>query len=498
MNWLPWVGIAVPVIVVILIIKWVLSLRRVVKPSEVHVVRRGKVTEIYGNVKPVVSAAKADTGGGTSQADETAGNIPQVDESAGNVYYHIPAWVPIWGVEVQVLPLHNFSVDLDGYEAYDKDKLPFVVDVTAFFRIADYRQAASRIEDNDTLEEHLTKIVQGAVRTILAQDILDEIMTKRSVYGVQFTEEVSANLKEWGIVPVKSVELMDIRDKQGERVISNIMEKKKSAIDMESRKEVAKNKREAETAELEAQQAVDVRREEKEEAVGKRKAEREKAVGIANQKSQQEVQEQAKITKEKEMEVTKVGTIRQAEIDKEKKIVNAEADKESETIKADAQVLVAERRKTEAEHTAQAEYVKKTKDSEAQLVAAQNEAAGIQAKGEAEAVAKEKAGLAEVQPQITLAQEIGENQGYQTYLIEIKKVEAQQAVGIEQAKNLGNAQIKIIANAGGNVAEGVGSVMDLFTAKGGQALGGMLEAFAGTEAGQQLLSRLVPPSDEKK
>ena len=487
LNYLPWVGVAALVIVVVCIIKWVLNLRRVVKPSEVHVVRRGKVTEIYGNVKPVVSAADEDTGGG----------VPQADESAGNVYYHIPAWVPIWGVEVQVLPLHNFSVDLDGYEAYDKDKLPFVVDVTAFFRIADYRQAASRIEDNDTLEEHLTKIVQGAVRTILAQDLLEEIMTSRSKYGEQFTQEVFANLKEWGIVPVKSVELMDIRDKDGEKVISNIMEKKKSAIDMESRKEVAKNKQAAETAELEALQAVEVRREEKEQAVGERKAEREKAVGIAEEQSKQQVQEQAKLTKEKEMEVLKVATLQQAEIDKQKIVIDANANKESETIKADAQVLVAERRKTEAEHTAQAEYVKKTKESEALLVAAKNEATGIQAKGEAEAVAKEKAGLAEVQPQITLAKEVAENQGYQTYLIEIKKVEAQQAVGVEQAKNLGNAQIKIIANAGADIAGGVSSAMDLFSAKGGQALGSMLEALAGTEAGQQLLGKILPSADKK-
>lgn len=242
LNYLQWVGIAVLVIVVILIAKWVLNLRCVVRPSEVHVVRRGKVTEIYGNVKSVAYDDNA----------KTDGAVSHVDESSGNVYYRIPSWVPIWGVEVQILPLHNFSVDLDAYEAYDKDKLPFEVDVTAFFRIADYRQAASRIEDNRTLLIHLTKIVQGAVRTILAQDVLDDIMTKRSVYGTQFTDEVSVNLKEWGIVPVKSVELMDIRDKQNERVISNIMEKKKSAIEMESRKEVSKNKQEAETAELEA------------------------------------------------------------------------------------------------------------------------------------------------------------------------------------------------------------------------------------------------------
>lgn len=483
LNYLPWVGIVLAVIVVIFIIRWVLSLRRVVKPSEVHVVRRGKVTQIYGNVEPVTDAN---------------GVVISSDDSVGNVYYHIPVWVPIWGVEVQVLPLHNFAIDLEGYEAYDKDKLPFIVDVTAFFRIADYRQAASRIEDNDTLEVHLIKIMQGAVRTILAQDLLEEIMTSRSKYGEQFTQEVFTNLKEWGIVPVKSVELMDIHDKPGEKVISNIMEKKKSAIDKESRIEVAKNKKEAETAEVEALQAVELRKEEKEEAVGKRKAEREKAVGIAREMSSQEVQEQAKITKEKEMEVIKVKTVRQAEIDKQKLVIDADAKKESDRIAAEAKVVVAENNKQEAEHQAQADYVKKIKESEAQLVAAQNEATGIKAKGEAEATAKEKLGLAEVQPQITLAKEIGENQGYQTYLIEIKKVEATQAVGVEQAKNLGNAQIKIIANAGNNVSEGVSSAMDLFTAKGGQALGSMLEAFAGTETGQQLLNKVLNTGEEKK
>ena len=55
------------------------------------------------------------------------------------------------------MPLSHFSVDLQKYEAYDKDKLPFVVDITAFFRIADYRQAASRIEDSKILQEHLEK-----------------------------------------------------------------------------------------------------------------------------------------------------------------------------------------------------------------------------------------------------------------------------------------------------------------------------------------------------
>lgn len=103
MTYLPWIGIAIAVVIVLFIIRWILSLRRVVKPSEVHVVRRTKSTDIYG--QPNADLSK--------------------DETAGNVYYKIPIWMPIWGVEVQVLPLSNFSVKLEDYEAYDKDKLPF-------------------------------------------------------------------------------------------------------------------------------------------------------------------------------------------------------------------------------------------------------------------------------------------------------------------------------------------------------------------------------------
>ena len=489
MSVLPWVGYILLAVVVIALLRWFISLRRVVKPSEVHVVRRSKKTQVYGDIQKLRILEKELNKDGAPSIEN--------DDVAGNAYYRIPSWMPIWGVEVQVLPLHNFSVDLNDYEAYDKDKLPFVVDVTAFFRIADYRQAASRIEDNKTLTEHLRKIVQGAVRSILANDTLDLIMVQRSVYGEKFTSEVTTNLKEWGIVPVKSIELMDVRDKSGEEVIANIMAKKKSFIDMESRKEVAKNKQEAEQAEIDAEQVIAIRREEKEENVGKRHAEREKAVGIANQKSQQEVKDEEKTTKEKEMAVIQIGTVRQAEIDKEKLIVDANAKKAAGKIEAETAVLVAEQNKEAAKHDAEAQLVKTTKEAEGKLIVAEKEAAGIEAKGTSQAKADEAQGLAKVQPQITLAREIGQNAGYQSYLIEIKKVEASQAVGIEQAKNLGHSQIKIVANAGSNIQEGVSSVFDLFSAKGGQSLASMLETFAGTEQGQQLLGRLLgKPAEE--
>ena len=56
----------------------------------------------------------------------------------------------------------------------------------------------------------------------------------------------------------------------------------------------------------------------------------------------------------------------------------------------------------------------------------------------------------------------------------------------------------LLTNAGSNVQEGVSSVMDLFSAKGGLALGGMIESFAGTELGQQVISKLLSSKEASK
>jgi flotillin len=135
-------------------------------------------------------------------------------------------------------------------------------------------------------------------------------------------------------------------------------------------------------------------------------------------------------------------------------------------------------------------------EAEGKLVAKTKEATGIQLEGEARADAEKKMQLASVEAQITLAAKIGENKGYQEYLIEIRAVEAQEKIGVEQAKNLGRADIKVIANAG-DVNTGVKSAMDLFSSKGGTAVGGMLEAFKNTSAGKAVIEKLTGKETDK-
>lgn len=404
--------------------------RRVVPTNEVHIVQSAKATVSYGK-----------------------------DTGYGNTYYQWPAWIPKIGITKVVLPTSVFDLDLAGYEAYDKGRLPFVVDVKAFFRITDSNVAAQRISSFDELNNQLRDVVQGAVRTILASSEIEEIMQGRSKFGKEFTDEVSEQLATWGVAPVKNLELMDIRDSKDSFVIRNIMEKKKSLIEKESRVEVAKNKQAAQTAEISAQQEVDLKKQQAAQAVGLRTVEAQREVELAAQAKAQAIKEQERLTKEREMAVVKVATTRQAEIEREAALVKADQDKQTVILEADGNL---EARKRDAE--------------------------AVRVQGEARADAEKAFQLAPVEAQIVLAKEIGSNESYQKYLVTIRQVEAMQAVGMEQAKALENADVKVISNSSGP-AEGLSNVMELFSSGGGMKIGAMLEGLSQTETGKALLTK---------
>lgn len=407
--------------------------RRVVSTNEVHIVQSAKKTVSYGK-----------------------------DTDNGNVYYEWPSFLPVIGVNKIVLPVSVFDLELKQFPAYDVGRVPFVIDIQAFFRISDSNLAASRISDFQELREQLTGILQGASRAMLASSEIEDIMQGRSAFGEAFTKEVEAQLENWGVHTVKNIELMDIRDAHDSNVIGNIMEKKKSLIEMESRSAVAENNKKAQIAEIDAQRDTNLRHQEALQQVGQRTAEKDQAVGIANEQAQQEIKEQARMTAEKEMAVVQVNDVKRAEINKQMGIVTAEEEKQKQILAAEAQ-LEAEKRKAE----------------------------GISLVGHAEADAEKAKQLAPVEAQIVLAKEIGENKEYQTYLITVEQIKAQQVVGVEQAKALQVADVKLIANTGENVGNGISSIGELFSPKGGLNVASALEAFSNTPMGKQVLGKIV-------
>jgi flotillin len=471
-NLLPYVF---PAIFVIGIVLKILTLRRIVPTNVVHIVQRGKQTVSYGVGK------------------------------TSNVYYEWPKWIPKLGVEVRELPVSNFDIELYEYSAYDKDRVPFIVDVKAFFHIADTNTAAAKVASFDELKQQLNDVVQGAVRSILAKSNLESIMEERSVFGEQFTKMVNADLKNWGVESIKNIELMDVRDSKESEVIHQIMAKRMSAIDMESRSEVASNNRKAVEAELDAEQKIKVKQAHTTKVAGEAKAESDKAIGVAQaesirvsgmaeQASLKDIAEAKTETEEKNMEVIKVTQVRQASINKEQEIIDAEKIKRTTEIGAEAD-------RYKVETAAAAKLEARVKDASGVEAYGKAEASIILAKGNSVAESLKLEQLASVTAQTTLASEIGENIKYQDYLIRVKTVDKDQVVDVAKAeamaKALESADLKILANSG-DVNTGLNSFTDILSSKGGSQMNGMIEALKQTPEGQgimKLLSNLNPDSD---
>lgn len=434
---------AIAVISVIFLVHAILSLRRVVPTNMVHIVQSKSASTPYGRGKP-----------------------------AGNTYYAWPAWIPVIGVTVTQFQESIFPISLNDYEAYDSARLPFMIDVTAFFRVDDAETVAQRVSNFGELTNQLEAVLQGSVRRILATNSLEEIMQERSSLGQQFTDEVKKQISEWGVLPVKTIEFMDIRDSSKGNVISNIMAKEKSRIEKESRVAVAENMREAETKEIDARRVVEVQRQDAEQQVGIRTAEKEKTVGIADEQAKQEVLTASKVTTEKNMEVQRVQQVKAAEIAKDVAVVAANQQKEVTVVNADAnkQQLVI--------------------NAEGQLEAAKRNAEGIKVEGDAKAAAEQAMLLAPVNTQITLAKEIGENEGYQQYLVTVKQVEANRDVGLEMAKAFSKADLKVIANSG-DIGGGIKNLGNMLSSAGGVNIGAMLEGLSQTEDGKALVNSVV-------
>lgn len=416
--------------------------RVVVSTNDMHIIQRKKTTTSYGK-----------------------------DQPAGNVYYSWPAFLPFIGVRVTMLPVNVFAQNLNDYAAYDKGRVPFIIDVVGFFRIVDSNVAAQRVADMKQLVGQLEYILKGSIRSILANSEIEEILEGRSKFGEMFTKEVDEQLKEWGVHSVKTLELMDIRDAQGSQVIANIMAKKKSLIEMQSRVAVAGNMQAAKVAEIEAARVVSVQEQDAAEQVGVRTAEKAERVGIREQQASQAVNAEAAVTAKSQMEVTQVNQVRAAEIVRAAKVIEYDQERQRVTI--------------EAEATRQRTVTVADGDLEAAKRRAQATEVEGRAKGEAETAVL----MAPVRSQIALAEKIGSDKGYQQYLVTIRQIEAGQAVGVEQAKALEKAQVKVIANTGGSVK--LDGAMDLFTPKGGTVLAAAVEAFRQADAGKDVVDAVT-------
>jgi len=406
-----------------------------------------------------------------------------------NVYYNWPEWVPGLGVSVTKLPLYVFDIKLEQYQAYDNGKIPFMVDVTAFFVIKDPELAAKRVADFEELKEQLVEVVRGAVRKTLAQYDIQEIMEARWELGQKFYEEVTNAVKEWW-VELKNIEFMDISDADGYQVIRNLLEKKRKTIETESEKEVALKDKEREIVEAEARKEAEIKRieAEKEAKLAQIEAdkltrtqevEKEKLVKLQEEEAKKQLYEKQKETKQKELEIKLLEEQKEAEIQKVKEIIDAEKQKEIEVKEAEAKAKAIEL------------------DAQAKAKAMELEAEAKKTAIEKEWLAKAKSidymGTAEAKNKLEMAKALNAfTEAALAYLLKELEVKYISKVDLEKAKALEKADIKVIST-GGNWQEWINSFMELFSAKWGANLGAMIQSLKDTiweEKFNQIVSKV--------
>ena len=93
-------------------------------------------------------------------------------------------------------------------------------------------------------------------------------MESRKELGDEFIKTVLIQANEFGVATV-NIEFMDIRDPEdaASNVVRDIMEKKKSLIEKESRMVVAENEKLARIKEIEAKQEAEVKEQSAQEIV---------------------------------------------------------------------------------------------------------------------------------------------------------------------------------------------------------------------------------------
>jgi len=454
-----WTALIVIIVIFAIIVLYIITqLRKVVPTNEAHVVQKGSSSIAFGK-----------------------------GFDWGNVYLNWAPWVPVVWISVQKLPLSIFDLQLNDYKAYDSGKVPFQVDITAFFIISDPETAAQKVESISELRNQLNETLKWVVRKVLASKDIVDIMESRSEIKDEFYNQVFGAVKSWGI-KLQNVEFMDIRDADGSQVVTNIMMKKRSQIEAESQIEVAENQKNAiiekENKDAEARSAAaaaksradiissDAQREaelkviENEKLTQNKEIEKERVLAVQKEEAKQKLYEAEKLTKEKELEVKKVEEEKNAEIAKNIELIKADEQKQKIIIDAQAD-------KEKVELAATADKIKVELDAEAQKKK-------IESIGIARAKELDYIGTAEAKNKTQMAEAL--NTFTQESIDFMKKeldVKLSEVVDLEKAKALGKADIKVISTWK-NWWEWVKSFMDLFSANGGSNIGAMVEAAKNT------------------
>lgn len=333
---------------------------------------------------------------------------PDINQGVGAAYFAIPAFVPKLGKVIRHMDMTTKEL-VGEQETYEKNQARYIVRASLKYRIREVLTAAETFVDDDALREQLKEVVAATVRAVTVKFDVTEARANKQRMQEEVEGEIKDDLDRWGLELV-SFQLVDFQDTNDSRIISNISRRREVEIESVTREQNAEKIKSARLKEAESEQKAREREIEKDRQIAT--AEQEKIKIVAAKQVEARTQE---------YEVKKVETVKAADIEKQRAIVKANQDKEVAAIIKEQQKLFGEGEKLKMEQVAI------------------GLAAETRERGFAEAAAKEKlqAALSKFNDNSIRA------------LVAEKIVDMQKTVGIETARALAQADVKVFAGGGG-------------------------------------------------
>jgi len=387
-----------------------MSLHRIVRPSEAHlIVRASGVTGVYSATKKFRT------------------------DNAGTSYFLIPEFIPHFGMTITHLDVTIKELNFEQ-NTVEQDQAEYIISSSTKYRTVDAQKNAESILSGEDLAGQLKDIVQAAVRQVTGKYDIVKARSEREEIATKIQTAIGKDFESWGVELVNFV-LIDFKDVENKTVIQDISKRREMEIHSTTRIQNAAKDQAARMKEAEA-----------DEKAKEREIERDKVVEERKQEMAQAIAEKEKVAQEKAFEVIKVQTIKQAEITKDAAIVKAEEDKKVAIVKAqqqkEAETILKEQKRLEGEgDKLKAEAI------------AKGEAAPIREMGNAEAEIILKKLVAEAKGKEDLQKALNKfTPSAINALTAELQIEANKDVGIAGAKALEQSEMKVFSgsdNGGG-------------------------------------------------
>ena len=134
------------------------------------------------------------------------------------------------------------TADIAKQEIITKDNIPSTVDTSVFYKIINPEYAVTKIEN---IINAIYNYVQGAIRDVIGNMELDEVLTQRAKISQEIRKVVDEDTREWGVeitqIKIQQIELPENMKRAMAVQAEKEREKRASIIASEGELESAQN-----------------------------------------------------------------------------------------------------------------------------------------------------------------------------------------------------------------------------------------------------------------